>query len=136
MATSGKLNGTLYKIISGGTAISNLTSNSVDFSVETRDVTTKDSAGNREILPTIFSASYSGEAIVDLTATEGVEELYDDLVAKAAVTVEFTTDVSGDVQWSQSGYFTSVSISAPMEDNVTVSFTIEGTGAVTKANVT
>lgn len=136
MATSGKLNGTLYKILSDTVAISNLTSNSVDFSVETRDVTTKDSSGNREILPTIFSASYSGEAIVDLVAMAGVEELYDFLSAKAAVTVEFTTDVSGDVQWSQSGYFTSVSISAPMEDNVTVSFTIEGTGTVTKANVT
>lgn len=136
MATAGKLNGTLYKITVGATEIDNLTDNSVSFSVDTRDVTTKDSSGNRELLPTILSATYSGEAIVALDATYGAEELYDALVAKSAVTIEFTTNVSGDVQWSQSGYFTSVEIGAPMEDNVSVSFTIEGTGAITKANVT
>lgn len=136
MATTGPINGTLYKITVGGTTINDLTNCSVSFSVDTRDVTNKDSSGNREILPTILGAEYSGEIIVALDATYGLEELYDALVAKAAVTVEFTTNVSGDVQWSQSAYLTSVEIGAPMEDNVTASFSATGTGAITKANVT
>lgn len=136
MATAGKLNGTLYKITIGGTTISNLTNSAATFNVAMRDVTTKDSSGNAEFLPTILSANYSGEAIVALDATEGVEEVFDNVSGKTAVTVEFTTNVSGDVQWSQSAYFTSLPIVAPMEDNVTYSFELQGTGAITKADVT
>lgn len=136
MATLGSINGTLYKITVGATTINDLTNCNASFTVATRDVTNKDSGGNMEILPTIFSASYDGEIIVALDASYGLEDLYDALVAKAAVTVEFTTNVSGDVQWSQSAYLTDVSISAPMEDNVTATFTAQGTGTVTKANVT
>lgn len=135
MATLGKLNGTLYKITIGGTAISNLTSNSMSVAVATRDVTTKDSSGNMEVLPTIFSATYSFEAIVALDATEGMEELYDVIAGKTESAVVFTTAVSGDVQFTQQGYITSWDISAPMEDNITITGSIQGTGAVTKADV-
>lgn len=136
MATSGKLSGTLYKITNAGVSISNLTSNSVNLTVATRDVTTKDSSGNMEVLPTILSATYSGEAIVALDATEAVDDLVGDLTAKSAVTVTFTTAVSGDFRLSQSAYFTNVSISAPSEDNVTYTFELQGTGAITQDTVT
>lgn len=135
MPTTGKLLSDLYKITVGGTEITNLTNVSVSWNVDTRDVTTKDSAGNREILPTTFSGSMSGEIIVALDATYGIEELYDALAAKAAVTVVKTTGVTGDVQWSSSGYFTSVEDEAGTQDNVTASFTVELTGATTKSNV-
>lgn len=135
MPTTGPINGTLYKITVGGTEIDSLTSNSVSFSMDTRDVTTKDSSGNRELLATISSASYSAEGIVALDDTYGVEELYDAFIARTAVAVVFTTGLTGDVQWTQNAIITSCEIDAPMEDNVTFSASFEGTGAITKADV-
>ena len=135
MPTTGPINGTLYKITVAGTEIDSLTSNSVSFSTETRDVTTKDSGGNREILATVRSASFSAEGIVALDDTYAVEQLSTAERAGTAVAVVFTTGVTGDVQWSQSAIITSLEIDAPMEDNVTFSISMEGTGAVTMADV-
>jgi len=135
MATLGKLNGSLYKITNGGTSISNLSSNSVEFTTATRDVTTKDSGGDSEFLATLRGATFSYEAIVALDAAEGLEEIYDDFKLGTAVTIVFTTAVTGDVQWTQQAIHTSLNVSAPMEDNVTITGTILGTGAVTKSNV-
>jgi TP901-1 family phage major tail protein len=135
MPTTGPINGTLYKITVAGTSIDSLTSNSVSFSNDTRDVTTKDSGGFREILATITSASYSAEGVVALDDAYATEELYDAFIAKVAVAVVFTTAVTGDVQWTQQAILTSCEIDAPMEDNVTFSVSMEGTGAITKSDV-
>lgn len=135
MPTTGKINGTLYKITVGGTEIDSLTTNSASFAVDTRNTTTKDSGGNRELLPTILSADYAAEIIVALDDAYAFEELYDALVAKSLVTVVFTTAVTGDVQWSQSAVVTQADIDAPMEDNVTGTFAFAGSGAITKSNV-
>lgn len=135
MPTTGKLLSDLYKITIGGTEITNLTSASVEWNTDTRDVTTKDSGGLSEILPTTYSSTMSFEAIVALDAAEGLEELYDDLKARTAVTVVMTTGVTGDVQWSSSGYLTALSMEAGTQDNVTMSGTITLTGDTTKSDV-
>jgi len=135
MPTTGKILSDLYKITVDGTEIDNLQNVSFEANVDNRDVTTKDSSGNREILPTTFSGTMSGEIVVALDAAYGVEELYDALAAKSEVTVVKTTGVSGDVQWSSAGYFSSVSIESPTQDNVTASFTVELTGETTKSDV-
>ena len=68
MPTTGKLSGTLWKISVAGTTISNLTTNSASFTNETRDTTTKDSAGWREFLSTVKTSTFSAEGLVALDA--------------------------------------------------------------------
>jgi len=135
MATTGKLSGTLWKITVGGTAINNLTTTSASFTMETRDVTTKDSTGNREFLSTVKSATFSAEGLVALDATYGLEELYTAYAAGTAVAIVYTTAVSGDVQFAQSAIITQLDTSAADNDNTTFSLSLQGTGAVTKSDV-
>lgn len=134
MPTTGSINGTLYKITVGGTEIDSLTSNSATFTAETRDTTTKSSGGWKESQTTLKSGSYSAEIIVSLDDAYAMEELYDAWVAGTPVSVVFTTGVTGDVQWSQNANITECSIEAPLEDNVTGSFSFEGTGPINKSN--
>jgi len=135
MATTGPVEGTLYKITVGGTSIDSQTSASFEFTTETRDVTTKDSSGWMEKSATLKSVSFSVDILVALDDTYALEELYDAWVAGTAVTVVFTTSVTGDVQWSCDCILTSGSVDAPQYDNVTGSFSFESTGAVTKSDV-
>ena len=135
MPTLGKLTGTLQKISLGGTIISGLTTNSASFTMETRDTTTKDSAGDREFLATVRTATFSAEGLVALDAAHGFEELYDFYVAGTAVAMIYTTSTSGDVQFTQNAIVTQLDTAAVDNDNTTFSLTLQGTGAVTKSDV-
>jgi cytochrome c oxidase assembly protein Cox11 len=51
--------------------------------------------------------------------------------ARTALTVKFSTEVSGDYYWEASAYVTSLEVNSGMEDNVSYSATFELTGAIT-----
>ena len=104
MATTGKANGTLCVIAVGGTDIAYLTSNSLSFEMATRDATTKDSAGNTEILEALRSFSVTGEGYF----------------------VE-------DATYEGSMFITSLQKTDGLEETSTFSVSLNGTGAVTKA---
>jgi TP901-1 family phage major tail protein len=131
--TTGKMNGTLVKIEVGGTTIAHLTSVSQSFSMATRDASTKDSAGYKEVLEGQMSWSMSGEGFFAEDATYGYEDLYDAINARTLLTVKQTDANAGDVEYSGSAYVTSLERSAGTEDTMTFSISLEGTGATTKA---
>jgi len=133
MASTGKLNGTLCVISIGGTDIAYLTSNSISFEMATRDATTKDSAGNTEILEAIKSFSVTGEGYFAEDATFGFEDLYTSYDARTAVTVRYSTGVTGDIYYEGSAYITSLQKTDGLEETSTFSVTLNGTGAVTAA---
>jgi predicted secreted protein len=130
-----KFNSSRFKILSGATAINDLEEVEMDVTSETVDVTTKDSSGWMEFLQTVKGFTMSGSGILDFAATEGVEEIYDDLVAGTAVTFKFSTSQTGDIEWSGSGILTNLNLGAPLNDKVSFSFSIQGTGALTKATI-
>jgi len=132
MATAGKANGTLCVIAVGGTDIAYLTSNSISFEMATRDATTKDSGGNTEILEAIKSFSVSGEGYFAEDASFGFEDLYTSYTARTAVTVRYSTGVTGDVYYEGSCYITSLQKTDGLEETSSFSVTLNGTGAVTK----
>lgn len=126
------VNATDLVILNNTVQVDDLTNCSLSVNMETRDATTKSSGGYRDLLEGVRSWSGSGECLVDKAATEGYEELYDDLIARTTVTVKFTTGATGDTFWSGSAYLTSWELSGGVEDNVTLSYSFEGTGALTK----
>ena len=147
------LNGTAYVVKLGDTAGSEVlfadqTEGSISMNMETRDITTKESAGYRELLGGLRSASLSFSGLVDsaLTAEGDLAFLMDHITghataadARQPTNVVFgfdagTDTTANDSLFSGEALITSIEVSAGTEDNVTVSATLEFTGAITYAD--
>jgi len=135
MATTGIMNGTLLGVYVGSTLIAHATEGSISLSMDTRDATTKDSSGTRDLLEATKSCTISVSALYAEDATYGVDDLMTAWSGRTQLTVKFSTEVSGDHYWSASAYVTSLEVSSGMEDNVTYSATFELTGAITYSTV-
>jgi TP901-1 family phage major tail protein len=131
MATAGVMNGTLMGVYIGSTLIAHSTEGSISLSMDTRDISSKDSAGARALLEGMKSGSISVSALYSEDGAYGADELYTAMAARTPLAVKFSTEVSGDHFWSASSYLTSLEVSASTEDNVTFSATFELTGAIT-----
>lgn len=129
------MNGTLMGVYIGSTLIAHSTEGSISLSMDTRDISSKDSAGARALLEGMKSGSISVSALYSEDGALGSDTLYTAMAARTPLAVKFSTEVSGDHFWSASSYLTSLEVSASTEDNVTFSATFELTGAITYAAV-
>lgn len=126
------MNGTLISITVGGTEISLQTEASVSLSAEMVDITTKEDQGWKKQLPRMRSGSLSFSVLHDEAEDYNMQEMWTAYTSNTAVSaIKFTTGTTGDYEFSASGWFTSLEMSSGVEDNVTVSGTIEFDGAVT-----
>ena len=128
------MNGTLLGVYVGSTLIAHATEGSISLSMDTRDATTKSSAGTRNLLEATKSGTISVSALYAEDAAYGVDDLMTSWAARTAIVVKFSTEVTGDHFWSASAYITSLEVSAGMEDNVTYSATFELTCTITYGN--
>ena len=128
------INGTVWLLSIGGTTLPDQTEGSISISAETRDITTKDSSGYRELLEGVRSGSISVSGLVDDDGTGGAGGvLFDDLDGRTAQSIVFgLDDSSDDFNFTCSAFCTSLEVSGGTEDNVTYSATFEITGAITK----
>jgi len=132
------INGTVFllKIGADGSevAVPDQTEGSISISMETRDITTKDSSGFRELLESTRSASISISGLVDDDGAGGAgADLFAVLNSRATTNVIFGLDAaSDDYHYECDAFVTSLEISAGTEDNVTYSATLEVTGAITE----
>ena len=129
-------NGTVYLVSIAGTALPDQTEGSISLSMETRDITTKDSSGFRELLESTRSGSISVSGLVDDT-TSAVTTLMTHFAARSSFAVKFGVDTGthDDVFECAAGFVTSIETSAGTEDNVTYSATIELSGAITHDSI-
>jgi TP901-1 family phage major tail protein len=130
-----KINGTDFLVYSDNVAVGASTSCTLNVSANLFDVTSKDSAGWAEKLPGLRSWSIDVEGLYDPAQTLDAEELYDMLDTRDEVTVKFSTTEVGATYYTGKAYVTSLKISAPMEDAVTITATFEGTADLNKATV-
>lgn len=146
MATTGIVNSTAMAVYINTTGttyvkIAYATDASISISSDMRDITTKDSAAWREVLPGLRSATISISALYEMQAsTQGVhattKPLWGALDGRTSVTVRFMTAVTGDQYFTVTGYISSLELNSPgNEDNATYSCTIEATGAVLNGTV-
>ena len=135
-ATVGILNGTLLKVYVNGVAVAKTTSHTLNTSMSTRDITTKDSAGWKEGLEGLREWSIDGDFLQSEDAAYGYQDLFAHYTNRTKVTLKFTSSVSADVYYQGSAYLTSLSREAPLEDNVSGSFSFEGTGVLSEKTLT
>jgi len=131
------INGTVYllKIGTDGSevAIPDQTEGSISINMETRDITTKDSSGYRELLEGVRSASLSVSGLVDDDGAGGAgADLFAVLNARTATHIIFGLDSGDDYHYECDAFCTSLEVSAGTEDNVTYSATFEVTGGITE----
>ena len=118
--------------------IGRATSASLSVSMETRSTTTKDSAGWDENLEGLKSWSLSGDGLVTYSIANDYEtpdELFTILNNRTAIDVKFGSMTSGEIDYSGKAYLVSYEQEAGVEENVTYSFSITGTGVLTQASV-
>ena len=113
---------------------------SLSINVDTIDVSTKDSAGFRDLLGGQKSFSLSADGLYDFSPTAGTttdpSDLVTQMLARTAVTFTFTYGQSlstGDTYYTGSGFITSFEVSGGVEDAPVYSATIEGSGSITQA---
>ena len=143
MATNGVINGTKFGVYAAGTKIAYATSASISMNHNLRDTSTKDSSGWRDQLEAqrdwevsvegmLIFVDGSGGAIAGIT----MNELYSTYIAtRTEFTLMFSTEESGDINWSGQAFLTSLSADTPNEDSSTWSGSFSGTGALTQATV-
>lgn len=128
-------NGTTVSVSVDGTAVANSTGCTVEMSMDTIDVTSKDSSGKRDILPGVTSWTVSGDFLdSDADTRYDVNDFMNLVNSRTSVTVLIDGATVGSM--TGTGYITSISGDFPMEDVATGSFTIEGTGTLTVVEAT
>jgi|TARA_R110002153_G_scaffold207785_1_gene360521 TP901-1 family phage major tail protein len=129
-------NGTNLGVYVGSTIIAAATDCSLSLNMDTIDITTKDSAGYRELLAGLRSGSMSCNGLIDYQSsnTDTV-----DLVAawtnRTALTLKFSNELTGDQSYTASGFLTSLEQSGGTEDTATYSASFELSGVVTPATI-
>jgi len=134
--TTGIMRGGYCAIYNNTAKVAHSVSANLDISMNTRDATTKDTATWEDKLEGLLNWTASGEFLFAEDATEGYEDLYDDMIARTTVTVLYSNANTGDVEYSGSAYITSLSRNGATDnDNESFSVTFEGTGALSKATI-
>ena len=136
------VNSTLLKIYAGASAdpttvIANCTDASLSITHDLRDITTKDSAGWRELNEGLRSFSISASALYETDADNDFQSLYDDYInTRTPIFWKMAESAAGGIVLSGCGFISSIELSSPgSEDNVSFSLTIEGDGDITSSEV-
>tara|TARA_R110002020_G_scaffold294252_1_gene510107 strand:+ start:897 stop:1319 length:423 start_codon:yes stop_codon:yes gene_type:complete len=135
MATTTSVNGTdfILQIDSGAgyLTLGTSTSCSVSMSLETRDTSSKSSAGWAESLYGQRSWTMDVESLLTFNVAN-VMHLFDVYNGRTVCTVKFiqASTVTGDAFYSGTALLTSLSADAPMEDSMTYSASFQGSGAL------
>jgi TP901-1 family phage major tail protein len=130
-----KINGTDFLVYVDNVAIGASTSCTLNLNAAMIDITSKDSAGWKEVLPGLRDWSIDVEGLYDPAQTFDAEELFDALDTRDEVTIKFSTTEVGATYYTGYAYVTNLKISAPMEDKTTITCTFVGTADLNKATV-
>lgn len=133
--TTGVMNGTDLAVYLSTTEdsealVAHATSCSFDFTHDPRDTTTKQSAGYRELLEGLRSASVSTEHLFAEDASVGLDELF--TADRGEIFIVFSTEETGNTRIRFAARLTSISMSGGVEDNVTWSASFDSSGTITR----
>jgi len=137
------LNGTELKVYSTGTTnlVAFAQNCTLNVNHSPREITNKESAGNKEILEGVrdfsldIDGAYAWTDSSSVALTNGADDLLQTNLLANRLKVDFIfgdTNATSDVSYAGSGYITSMSFTGGTEDTATYSMTIEGTGALTQ----
>lgn len=132
------INGTVFLLKMGtdGSEVTlpDQTEGTISISMETRDITSKDSLGYRELLEGVRSATISVSGLIDDDGAGGAgSDLFAVLDGRSTTNIIFGLDsASDDYHYECAAFCTSLEVGGGTEDNVTYSATFEVTGSISE----
>ena len=127
-------NGTDLGVYIDQVLIAAATDVSLTLNAETIDITTKDSAAFRELLPGVRSGSISVSGLIDYVdaANRDTLNLYDAWENRSVLALKFSkaTLGTGEASFSANAFITSLEQSGGTEDTASYSATFELTGTI------
>ena len=118
-----------------GVAVAHATDATLSLEHDLVDGSSKSSSGWKDVISGQRSWSLSCSALQDYASTYGAETAFDAINGRTSATVTFTTNVSGDIEYSGTAYVASLTQNAPLEDVATWEVEFTGSGALAKATV-
>ena len=118
--------------------VGSCTSASFSWSMDPRDITTKDSSGDRELAGGKIQGSISFDGLTrydTATDVDRINDIYALADTRTSVGIRYGKVNTGDFVVTADGYFTSISLDSGVEDNHTFSVSFEISGAITMAAV-
>ena len=122
----------VLSVTQGGSlqAVAHATSCSLSINMDLRDSTTKSSAGWQQNLGGLKSWEMSGDAFVEVDGSGlNSEEIFAVMIADQGAGITCTFGVSG-MTYTGTAYITSFSVEAGVEENVTFSISLTGSGVL------
>ena len=136
MASTGFNEGKVTGIYDGSTLITFATGSDFSSTMDTMEVTNKDSTGKgKEFLPVRYSFDISGEWLFAEDAAVSYSSLWTKHIAGTLVSFKYSSGVTGDKEYTGSAIITSLQRSAPDGDKETYSMSLQGTGVQAEAVV-
>lgn len=130
--TVGPISGTNLLLIVASNAVATSTNCSCVLNTDMRDISNKDSAGWKSVLPGMRNWTLSTEGLISFDQTYNYTYFMNLQINKTRVAVKFqSTNTAGDIYFSGYAYVTSVSASAQNEANATFTVSMVGDGALT-----
>lgn len=129
------INGSAMLLLIEGTAVAFGKSLNFNLSKATIDVSNKDSASNKEIISGQKSGSFDFDGIYVDNPTYGYEDIFALWQGTATATIRIAMSTTGTKYYEAEAIVTNLTLTAPMEDAITFSCTLEISGAVTQGTV-
>ena len=125
-------------------AIAGSSSCTVNRGVEMSEVTTKDSSGNAEYIATKKGWDVSVDGLVDFASSldlaqgtyGSIQDVIDYADGRVAIKVAFGVEGADEVYFYGDSFVSNVTLTADTESPATYSFSLQGTGALTKTTST
>ena len=137
MALSGTAIGGQFLVYVDGTAIAHSTDATLNITKDMIPAVSKDTTNQmREKYPGAGEGSVDFSGLYIYAAAYGASDIFALLIAGTTANIKFSPNTSGNKYFHGNGYFTSLTISAPDQDNVTFSGTFEFDGAITESSLT
>lgn len=131
--STGYVNGSDFGIYVGGTLIAVATENSLELTNDVIEVSNKDTASDKEYIPARGDGTINGSARLKYDAGYGWPDLL--AIRGTTVTIRYSNNTTGDDEFSFSAILTSLSRTDPDNDNSTISYSFQKSGAVTTTNI-
>lgn len=134
--TAGTFQGHKMGIYIGGTLVAAANNVNLDMGVNMVDINNADTGDYDVVAPSRRNASASGSCHFQFDAGYGFEDLFNAWKAGTKLSLRFSTENPGDIDYSFDGYIESLKASFPDHANSTYDFTIRACTDVSKATNT
>lgn len=132
MATTSPAYGRLVTLKFGGTQIINLKASDLSQTRGSRDVTTKDSADDEESRPTIKGRTFGFSGLLPNGGPNALGPTLQTAYDGGTIGLcNYGSNLSGEANWSASGFLTGLNFKAPHDGNVEFDGTFKVTGVTT-----